>query len=748
MSLTPGTRIGPYEIQSAIGAGGMGEVYRARDTSLGRAVAIKVLPDTFADDPERLARFELEARTLAALNHPNIAQIYGLEKGQGQAPFSALVMELVEGETLRDRIARGPMPPGKALEIAIALAEALSAVHAKGITHRDLKPENIFLTADGHIKILDFGLARWNSPDFDADLTMMPTATEVGVILGTIGYMSPEQVRGEKAGAPSDVFALGCVMHEMLTAHRAFERPTTADTLAAILKEEPQGLDRLPAQFRHVVGHCLEKDPRERFQSARDVAFELRGLVTAREPDPAPADSLAVLPFTNVGGADAEYLSDGIAESLTNAFSQIARLRVVPRSVVVRYKGREIDPPLVGRELGARMLLSGKVVERSGRLSVQVELVDAAANKQLWGDRLHRPLADIFEVEEEITRQIVDKLRLRLSGEEKRQLARRYTENSEAYQLYLKARYHFLKRTAEGLEKGIQYCEQAIEKDADFALAHAALSDCYGVLSAVSSQSTPALFRAKAKAAAIRAVQADPTLAEAQNSLAYARAYCDWDWTEAEAGFQHALELNPALWITHDWYALTLGCQGRMDEALAHNRRARELEPLSVVLHHHAAWLSWLARRYDDAIEFNRKALELDAGFGWTYLWSGLALEQKSNHEEAIAAFHKASELTGGLMAAQAALAHTLAKVGRRDEAEDLLHRIEGLSPTRHIEPYLAAIVYVALGEPEQAFSSLERAFEEVATFLTLFVKCDPRLDPLRSDPRFKDLLRRMRLDR
>src|SRR5262245_57759144 len=260
-SLTPGTRIGPYEILSTIGAGGMGEVYRARDTSLGRDVAIKVLPDTFAEDPERLARFEMEARTLAALNHPSIAQVYGLEKGQGRAPLSALVMELVEGERLRDRISRGPLPPEKALDVAIALADALSVVHAKGITHRDLKPENIFLTADGRIKVLDFGLARWQSPDANSDLTMMPTQTMAGLIMGTIGYMSPEQVRGETADARSDIFALGCVVHEMLTSRRAFERPTTAEALAAILKEEPQDLGAVPVYVRRVIGHCLEKDP-------------------------------------------------------------------------------------------------------------------------------------------------------------------------------------------------------------------------------------------------------------------------------------------------------------------------------------------------------------------------------------------------------------------------------------------------------------------------------------------------------
>jgi TolB-like protein/Flp pilus assembly protein TadD len=439
-------------------------------------------------------------------------------------------------------------------------------------------------------------------------------------------------------------------------------------------------------------------------------------------------------------------LSDGIAESLTNAFSQIARLRVVPRSLVARYKGKEIDPRVVGRELDARMLLSGKVVERGGRLSVQVELVDAAASKQLWGERLHRPLEDIFEVEEEITRQIAEKLRVRLSGDEKRQLARRYTENSDAYQLYLKARYHFLKRTPEGLGKGIQYCEQAIEKDSDYALAHAALSDCYGVLAAV-GPSAPRPLALRAKAAAIRAVESDGTLAEAHNSLAYARAYCDWDWAGAEAGFRRALELNPASWITHDWYALTLGCRGLTDEALAHNRLALELEPLSVVLHHHGAWLSWLGHRYDDAIELSRKTLELDAGFGWAYLWSGLALEQKNRFEDAVAALRKASELTGGFIQAPAALAHALALSGRRDEAENLLHEIEHPSTSRYVDAYAVAVVYMALGELDRTVWWLEKAFEEFATWLTIFVKRDPRFDPLRGDPRFQDLLRRMRLD-
>jgi serine/threonine protein kinase len=610
--LNAGSRIGAYEVVAKIGEGGMGEVYRARDTTLDRDVALKLLPDAVASDSDRLARFHREAKALASLRHPNIASIYGLEQSAGRP---CIVMELLEGETLRQRIALGPLPVRHAVEVAIAIAEALAAVHAQGITHRDLKPENIFLTADGRIKILDFGLAR--SQAHAAAASMAATETQAGLIMGTLGYMSPEQVRGEKAEAPSDLFALGCVLCEMLTGRGAFARPSPAETMVAILTEEPQGLDQLRADLGRIVRRCLKKHAHERFQSARDLAFELRSLSLSGNEDEAPADSLAVLPFANTGGADAEYLGDGIAENLINSFSQIARLRVVPRSLAFRYKGQDVDPRDVARQLDARMLLSGKVVDRGGRLSVQVELVDAIANKQLWGERIVRPLSDIFEVEEEIARQIADHLRMRLTGEDKKQLARRYTEDSDAYQLYLKARYHFLKRTPDGLQKGIEYCEQAISKDSDFALAYAALADCYMVLTAL-SLSPPGQTMAKARAAALRAVEVDATLAEAHNSLAYARAY-DFEWSLANRGFQRALDLNPASWITHDWYALNLGGQGRMDEALAHNRRARELEPLSVVLLHHAAWLSWLARRYDEAIEFGRKVLELDPGFGWAY---------------------------------------------------------------------------------------------------------------------------------
>ena len=737
-----GRHVGAYEIASRIGAGGMGEVYLARDTKLNRQVAIKVLAPHLAADPEQLSRFQQEARAVSSLNHPHILVIHDVGQLEGRA---FIVTEYVEGQTLRARLRDGPLNTREAIEITEQIASALGAAHDRGIVHRDVKPENVMLRPDGYVKVLDFGLAKLATRDDTGAESML--LTRPGMVMGTPWYMSPEQIRGEQADATSDIFSLGCVIYEMLTARRAFERPSPADTLAAILKEEPRTIDGVPPDLGRLVRRCLEKNPHERFQSARDLASDLRSLATSREADDAPADSLAVLPFTNAGGADAEYLSDGIAESLINSFSKITRLRVIPRGVVFRYKGREIDPRAVGRELGVRMLLSGKVVERGGHLSVQAELVDVAANKQLWGERWHRPLADIFEVEEAISRQIADKLRMRLSGEEKEQLARRYTENSEAYQLYLNARYHFLKRTPEGLKKGIQYCEQAIEKDSEFALAYAALADCYIVLSAMSVLPARQVL-AKAKDAATRAVEADGTLAEAHNSLAYARVTCDRDWAEAEKGFRHALELNPASWITHDWYGQVLHCEGRLDEGLAHMRRAQELEPLSVVLHHHAAWILWLARRDDDALEECRKAHELDPSFPLPYMWSGLAYEQKSMHEESIGALRKGCELWGGNPICVGSLAHACAAAGRRDETQQLLRQLEERSQQRYVEPYAMALIHAALGEVDHVFEWLERAYEDRSIWLTTLVKCDPRLDPLRSDPRFRDLLRRMRLDR
>ena len=443
-----------------LGAGGMGEVYRARDSRLEREVAIKVLPARLAHDRDARIRFEREAKAVAALNHPNILAIHDFGDHEG---IVFVVTELLEGETLRARVSRAPLPWRHAVDIAIAVAEGLSAAHAKGIVHRDLKPENVFLTSDGRVKILDFGLARRLALEDMDDKTAI-AITEPGVVMGTTAYMSPEQARGIPASATSDIFSLGCVVFEMLMGRRAFDRATAADTIAAILTEaaprvhvsDPQA----PAELGQIVAQCLEKQPDDRFQSARDLAFNLRGLgsrpvAVAVAGPPDAIDSLAVMPFVNASGnPDTEYLSDGIAETLINSLSQMPRLRVVPRSKAFRYKGQDIDHRKVGRQLKVRALLTGKVLQRGDTLNVQAELVDVQSDAQLWGERFHRTMTDIFTVEEEIAKQISEKLRLELSGRERERLLKRQTENTAAYHLYLRGRYHWNKRTGEGLTRG------------------------------------------------------------------------------------------------------------------------------------------------------------------------------------------------------------------------------------------------------------------------------------------------------
>jgi serine/threonine protein kinase len=529
MALLAGTRLGPYEILAPIGAGGMGEVYRARDSRLERDVAIKILPEHLSQNPQALARFVRETKTVAALSHPNLLAIFdtGTENG-----ISYAVTELLDGESLRAGLVRSILPWRKTAEIGAALAEGIAAAHSKGITHRDLKPENIFLTADGRVKVLDFGLARIETHQTGADAE---TQTEAGTVLGTPGYMSPEQVRGIRAGPASDIFSLGCVMYEMLSGRRAFPGQSAAETMSSILRDTPEDLAasgiEIPPELNRLIARCLEKNPQQRCQAASDLAFHLKALLSGPVPSASRAiDSIAVLPFTNASrDPDTEYLCDGITESIMNSLARISQLRVTPRSTVFRYKASNADPQAVGRELNVRAVLTGRVMQRSETLIVGTELMDVVAATQLWGERYNRKMADIFEVEEEIARKISESLRMKLTGEEKSRLVKRFTENTEAYQLYLRGRHHWAKRTPDRVRKGSEYFQQAIEKDPSYALAYSGLADCYSILGVYSILPSKEAF-AKAKAAAVAAVAFDDELAEGHTSLGFIKAYLDWDW--------------------------------------------------------------------------------------------------------------------------------------------------------------------------------------------------------------------------
>jgi serine/threonine protein kinase/tetratricopeptide (TPR) repeat protein len=788
-SFPPGTQLGHFRLLALLGSGGMGEVYRALDLQLEREVAVKVLPSRIAQDPEALARFEREAKAVAALSHPHILAIhdYGASDGVCYA-----VMELLEGETLRGRLARSGLAWRKAAEVGAAVAEALAAAHAKGLVHRDLKPPNIFLTQDGQVKVLDFGLVRWQPMGFlggpAAELQEQTRSaaavseTLPGTVMGTVGYMAPEQVRGEPADARSDIFALGCVLHEMLTGRNPFGRGTAAETMAAILNEDaPPPSDSgkaIPAELDRLVRHCLEKNADERFQSARDLAFDLRQIATGSEAAlarrvpstrlrralkwavppvllaglwaayvgtrPPAMTSLAVLPFVNAtGDPEAEYLSDGLTESVIRNLSLLPQLRVMARGTVFTYKGREVDPRAVGRELRVDTVLTGRISRRGGALLVSTELVRSADGSQIWGEQYNRPVEDLLAVQEELSREISEKLPLRLSGEDKERMARGQTESREAYHLLLKGRFHANKRSEEGLRKAIQLYEEAIGIDPTYALAYSGLADCHQLL-AVYSMVPPREGMPKAKAAALKALELDDRLAEAHTSLAYIKLSFDWDWPGAQQSFQRAIEINPNYATAHHWYAEYFTIVGRPEGAMEQIRRAQELDPLSLPIQRDIAWHHYFARRYDDAIDQLRKTLELSPDYAPAFTLLGRAHEQKGEYEPAVAAFERALALRDSPVL-RTFLGHAYAVSGRRAEALAVMAQVEAASKQRRVDPYYLAAVWTALGDHDRAFEALEQAYQE-RFYLVAYLNVDPRLDPLRGDPRFQRLLKQVGL--
>jgi serine/threonine-protein kinase len=783
MTLAAGTRLGPYEILSPLGAGGMGEVYRAKDSRLGREVAIKVLPASFSSDADRLRRFEQEARAVSALNHPNILTIHDVGQHDG-APY--VVTELLDGETLRGRMAAGALSPRRALELALQVAHGLAAAHERGIVHRDLKPENVFVTRDGRVKILDFGLAKLTEPTGSGSQTNLPTAapaTDPGVVLGTLGYMSPEQVRGKAADARSDIFAFGAILYEMLSGRRAFHGDTAADTMSAILtKDAPElsatnrsvspGLDR-------VVRHCLEKDPERRFHSAHDLAFDLEALSDAsgaRPPVSGPArswkrivlpiaavvllaiaaaiwwrrstraggalDSIAVLPFVNATrDPETEYVSDGITESVINSLSRLPQLRVAARSSAFRYKGRADDPQKAGRDLNVRAVVSGKVLQRVDTLTVQADLVDVQSGSQIWGDHYDRKLSDILAIQSEIAKDISEKLRLRLTGEEKEKLKKRYTESTEAYQLYLKGRYAWEKRTAGDLKQSSEFFQKAIEKDPAFALAYSGLADSYAVLPSYSIMS-PAEAYPRARAAARKALEIDDSLAPAHGTLGLVLSDYDHDWPAAESEFKRAIELDPTYATARFWYAQLLGSLGRPDESVNQIQRAREIDPFSAIIQANSVRVLVWARRFDRAIEEGRKAVRDNPTFPPAHFFLGLAYDGTGMIREAAAEYRRAADLLGQEPQGIWHRGRAEALEGKRAQALATIDELNDTAARRYVAPSYIATMFICLGDKDRAFEWLERACED-HSYDIVYLNVDPLFDGVRTDPRFPDLLRK-----
>jgi len=752
-----GQTVAHYQVLSLLGSGGMGDVYLALDTKLGRKVALKLLPDHLAGDQQRIRRLAQEARVASNLNHPNIAHVYEIGVVQG---ISFIAMEYVEGQTLTARLTGRPLDSADIVEVGIQIADALEEAHAKGITHRDLKPSNIIISTRNQVKLLDFGVAKVAPhAEYDpaSDVATL-VKTDPGVIIGTVHYMSPEQALGQKVDHRTDIFSLGVVLYESVTGRLPFDGKNKTEVINRIAHEQPEAIIRfnyaVPADLERIIRKCLEKDRERRYQSTRELLVDLKNLKRdnntvagtthrGKQRGRKTIDSLAVLPLVNESvDPDVEYLSDGITESIINSLSQLPKLRVMARGTVFRYKRQEVDPREAGNALGVRAVLAGRVLQLGDRVVIRTELVDTANGAQLWGEQYNRKLSDILVVQEEIALEVAEKLRLKLSRGEKKRLVKRYTESTEAYQLYLKGRYFWNKAKTPEIEIGLKYFRQAIDIDPCYALAYTGLADCYALLSNFSALSPTDVFP-KAKAAVVKALELDETLAEAHTSLAYLKTIYEWDWTGAEKEFKRGIELKSSDEWSHEAYGWYLAAMGRFDESIAEMKRAREVDPLSLAAIAHIGIPLFYARRYDDAIEHFQEALEMDADFRYIRLRVALAYTQKGMYEEAIAEIQQMMG-TSSDRDAVAALGYVYAISNQRDKAQHVLAELNERAKQEYIPSYNIAIIHVGLGETDQAFDWLEKAYEERSYWLT-FVRVDPVLDNLRSDTRYTELRRRMK---
>jgi serine/threonine protein kinase len=745
-----GSRLAQYEIIEAIGAGGMGEVYRARDSRLGREVAIKVMADRIATDPDMRRRFETEARAVAALSHPSILAIHELAVVEG-APIS--VMELLQGETLRTRLAGGPLPWRDAVHIAASVAEGLAAAHARGIVHRDLKPENVFLTTDGGVKILDFGLAvlRSNAPVPDPDAPTI-AATAQGTVLGTLGYMSPEQVAGERVDGRSDIFSLGCVLYEMISGRRLFHGSTPQEVIAGLMRDRVpplSGVDPLaPAELKAILSRCLERAPARRFESARDVAMALQALLTGsgtaaagRRARPR-GKSLAVLPFINaVADPAIEYLTDGITESIINSLSQLSGLRVVPRSLVFRYKGLQADPATIGLALNARTILTGRVIQQGDLLNIQAELVDTITESQLWGEQFRQKVEDIVALQQEIAWQISEALRLKLTGEQKKKLRKKPTVNPEAYQDYLRGRYHWNNWTPDSFRKALEYFDRAIAADPMYARAYAGLADTLGSM-AFYGYVAPQDGFPRAGAAAQRAIELDPDLAEAHASLALGLLFWRRDWPGAEREFSAALKKNPDLAQAHALYSIYLITVGQHEESVEQARTAQRLDPLSLLVNMSVCWALHFAGRYEEAIRETQRTRELAPAFQEAGNLLIASYESLGRFEDAAAVAME--QPCYGVVIDGAALREAYRREGAAGYWRKRLEMFLNAKPSRPgMLDYGLAVMYVHLGEIPRALDHLEKLVSEPAGG-AVFIAVEPALRTLRGNPRYEELLRRV----
>ena len=828
MALSVGTRLRHYEIRSQLGTGGMGEVYLAEDTRLQRSVALKILPTDLAASRDRMRRFKQEATAAAKLNHPNIAHVYEIGEGDG---VNFIAMEYVDGATLREKIHHEQTELRKLLRYLQQVAEGLAKAHTAGIVHRDLKPDNVMITRDGYAKILDFGLAKLteqtgpknSEPGQEEAPTafMQPPLSRPGLVMGTVGYMSPEQAQGKRVDHRSDIFSFGCILYEAATGQRAFESESTIDTLHKIVHAPVPPVKEVnpsaPADLTRIARRCLAKDPDERYQSIKEAAIELRDVrrelegaeeldstvppssvgstissgaalgATASGPQVSTAsasnaeylisgirqhkvamaivlaalvlggvgltlylrarnrevaiDSIAVLPFANTNvDPNTDFLSDGITESIISTLSQLSQLKVMASSTVFQYKGKEVDPRKVGHDLGVQAVLMGRLIQQGDNLTIRTELVNVSDGTELWGQQYNRKMADVFAVQEEIAQEISDKLRLKLSGPEKQQLAKRPTGNVNAFQYYVQGRTYRQRSTQEDLVTAAQYYEKALEEDPNYALAYAGLAETYSVRG-LRGYIAPIEGQRKAEETARKALALDENLAEAHAALGESLvAFAPSNFPMGDRELRRAIELSPSLAIAHTYLGISLVRQGRLDESLPEHLKARELDPLSSAIARNMAVPYYFKRDYARALELLRQANELGPPFATTFE-IGIYIQ---NHlfNEALAELDKAKRERKNDAIVIYSIGMVYAAQGKRPEALQVIKELEAMSGANLDEAHWIAKIYATLNEKEMAFTWLERGLATGA--IGVFYKDEPVWDPIRNDPRFAELVRRM----
>lgn len=770
--------IGPYKIITLLGKGGMGEVYLADDIHLDRKVALKFLSNRFINDAWAKRQLMNEAKAIARLDHPNICTVHGFEEHEG---YNFMVMQYVEGETLACIIRKNTLGPKQILRLAIQIVSALVEAHSHGIVHRDIKPQNILVTANGQVKVLDFGLAkivqqRQSTPNTGDSESQN---SELGLVLGTVAYMSPEQLRAESLDFRSDIFSFGIVLYEMISGRNPYSHGSNAEIISSILTSDPQPLTNLASGISpglaRIAQKCLNKDRDQRYQSASELLAELGNRTTGEESligntppliksfdetspfqgyvetipnadyqfvapvrkvnDISLIHSISVLPFKNLGSqSDDNFLGVAMADALITKLSNIKEVITRPTSAVLKYTQQAEDPLLAGRELNTDAVLDGSIQRYEDRIRVTVQFLSVTDGAPLWANQFDEQFTNVFALQDSISEKVLQILTLKLTGEQKKLIAKRYTENTEAYQSYLKGRYFWNKRDPGSLQKAIEFFKQAIQKDSNYAVAYSGLADCHTllVLYGVSPTVKP---MAEAKAAAERAVALDDTLAEARTSIAYVNAIHYWDWLKSGREFRRAIELNYGYSTAHHWYGIFLLMQGRIEEALGELALAQNYDPLSLGINTDIGLAFYYARQYERAVEQYLSTIELDKDFLRAYWSLGQSYVQVGMFDEAIAAFKKASLLSDHPLSL-GFLGHAYGLSGRRSEALGILAELREIANKCYVSPYFITLIYIGLRDNDQALIWLRKVFED-RFWVLAFLRTDPTFDPLRTDERF-----------